>query len=90
MENIQQNREVYGKKGAVIKFNNNVVENKDTNIIVRTLIDYKTSEKVNIFILRYTINQIPYEVVLGKLQLNKNAGNLGEKAKVIQELTNKG
>ena len=59
MENIQQNREVYGKKGAVIKFNNNVVENKDTNIIVRTLIDYKTSEKVNIFILRYTINQIP-------------------------------
>lgn len=89
MENIQQNREVYGKKGAVIKFNNNVVENKDTNIIVRTLIDYKTSEKVNIFILRYTINQIPYEVVLGKLQLNKNAGNLGEKAKVIQEFISK-
>ena len=89
MENTQENRKIYGKKSAIIKFNNNVIENKDTSIILRTLIDNKTSQNVYIFVLNYTLNGIPYEVVLGKLQLNKGAGNLSEKAKVIQEFVYK-
>ena len=89
MENTQENRKIYGKKSAIIKFNNNVIENKDTSIILRTLIDNKTSQNVYIFVLNYTLNGIPYEVILGKLQLNKGAGNLSEKAKVIQEFVYK-
>lgn len=34
MENTQENRKIYGKKSAIIKFNNNVIENKDTSIIL--------------------------------------------------------
>lgn len=89
MENIQQTREIYGKKGAVIKFNNNVIENKDTNIVVRTLTDDENEQNSYIFTLNYMLDEIPYEVVLGRLEINKGNGNLSEKARVVEELINK-
>lgn len=89
MENTQQNREIYGKKGAVIKFNNNVIENKDTNIVVRTLTDDENEQNSYIFTLNYMLDEIPYEVVLGRLEINKGNGNLSEKAKVVEDLINK-
>lgn len=85
MEDIKEKQRIYGKKSTVIKYNNNVIENEDTDLTFNSIIDNKTLQNVYIFILKYTINEIPYNVVLGKLQLNKGDGKLSEKAKIIQE-----
>lgn len=89
MKETQENKKKYGKNCAVIKYNNKVAEDKDTKVIVRTLIDDVTYKNVHIFILNYKLNGIPYEVVLGKLQLNQRTGELGEKSKLIQKYITK-
>lgn len=69
----------------VIRYNNDVIKDKNTNIIIRTLIDKKTSQSISVFLLKYEFDGKPYEVVLGKLQLNKGDGSLSDKAKIVKE-----
>lgn len=84
-ETEQERKKQDGKKGSVIVFNNNIIKNKDTDIIVRTFVDDVTSQNVYIFVLNYTLDETPYEVILGKLQLNNGGGNLSEKARIVKE-----
>lgn len=69
----------------VIRYNNDVIKDKNTNIIIRTLIDKKTSQSISVFLLKYEFDGKPYEVVLGKLQLDKGDGSLSDKAKIVKE-----
>ena len=85
MEDTQEKNIKYGKNSILIRYNNIVVNDKNTNIIPITILDDNTSKNVCIFLLKYTLNTIPYEVVMGKLQLDKSDGKLGEKSKIIQE-----
>ena len=47
MENNKKIREV------VVKYNNNVINDEATNIIVKQFIDAKTSQNVALFVLEY-------------------------------------
>ena len=85
MEDTQEKNIKYGKNSILIRYNNIVFNDKNTNIIPITILDDNTSKNVCIFLLKYTLNTIPYEVVMGKLQLDKSDGKLGEKSKIIQE-----
>lgn len=79
MENNKKIREV------VVKYNNNVINDETTNIIVKQFIDAKTSQNVALFVLEYNMEEKPVQIVLGKLQFNKGDTDLSKKAKVIQE-----
>lgn len=87
MGNTQESRE---KWENMIRYNNNVMENKDTDIILKTFRESENeSENVAVFTLKYNLQQdgktTPYEVVLGKIQLKKNSENLAIKAKTVRE-----
>ena len=73
-----------------IKYNNNVINNKNTDVIVKPFKEPgNKSENVAIFILRYNLEEngenTQYEVVLGKIQLRNDSGNLIAKAKVVRD-----
>lgn len=73
-----------------IKYNNNVMDNEDTDIILKTFKE-KDNESANVavFSLKYNLEQdgetTPYEVVLGKIELKKNTENLSAKAKIVRD-----
>ena len=73
-----------------IKYNNNVMDNKDTDIILKTFKEQgNESANVAVFVLKYNLQEdgetTPYEVVLGKIQLKKNLENLSTKAKEVRD-----
>lgn len=79
MENTQENIEKIGKEGTIIKYNKNIMENEDTDIVFHIFKDENTARNVAIFVLKYNLKegeqQIPYQVVLGKIQLKKMMDN---------------
>lgn len=89
MKNTQENIEKMGREGTIIKYSKDEIENKDTNIIFYIFEDENISKNVAIFVLNYTHKneekQEPYQVVLGKIELKKNDGQLVEKAKIIRD-----
>lgn len=74
MEELQK-REEKGKEGLTIKYDKDVINNKDTDIIFNVYTDEDTKKQVALFILKYKLNvkkeQIPYQVVLGMIGLEK-------------------
>lgn len=89
MEDTQENTRKFVKEGKIIKYNKEVIKNKDTDIIFHIFEDENISKNVAIFVLKYNIDkegkQIPYQVVLGKIELTKNDEKLVEKAKIIRD-----
>lgn len=73
-----------------IKYDNTVMDNKDTEIILKTFREKeKDSANVAVFTLKYNLEQdgkkTPYEVILGKIELKKSTENLSLKAKVVRD-----
>lgn len=89
MENTHENTRKFVREGTIIKYNKEVINNEDTDIIFHIFEDENISKNVAIFVLKYNINKdgktIPYQVVLGKIELTKNDGQLIEKAKIIRD-----
>lgn len=87
MENTQ---DIKIERNNSIKYNNNVMQNQDTEIILKKFKEQSNeSASVAVFSLRYNLQEdgktTPYEVVLGKIQLTKNIENLSAKAKVVRD-----
>jgi hypothetical protein len=74
----------------IIKYNNNVIENKDTDIICTMFKENgNIAKSVAVFILKYNLNQEetkPTRAILGKIELDKNTGDLSQKSKVVTDL----
>lgn len=89
MENTQENVKKMGKEGTIIEYNSKALKKEDTDIIFHIFEDENISKNVAIFVLKYSIEkegeQIPYQVVLGKIELTKKDGQLVEKAKTIRD-----
>lgn len=89
MEELQK-REEKGKEGLTIKYDKDVINNKDTDIIFNVYTDEDTKKQVALFILKYKLNvkkeQIPYQVVLGMIGLEKNSSHIIiQEAKIIRD-----
>ncbi len=90
MEEIQK-REKKGKEGRVIKYDKSVIDNENTDIIVKLHEDEDTLQNVALFILKYNLEenngeQIPYQVVLGMIKLERKDSQIKEDAKTIRDL----
>lgn len=85
MKKVQENK---GNVNHTIKYNNKVMDDKNTEITVNSFSENET-DNVAVFILKYNLEEdgqsIPYEAVLGKIELKNSIENLASKSKIVRD-----